>query len=183
MNTSTAIILAIAVILMVGAVVWIMVQRRRTEELRKRFGPEYDLVIIERGDARQAESELAARQKRVESLDIHPLEPAERERFIEAWRATQARFVDAPAEAIKDADQLVTEVMQARGYPVGDFEQRAADVSVDHPIVVENYRAARAIALANERGQAGTEDLRQAIVHYRALFEDLLETREKEVAQ
>ena len=182
MDTSTAIILVIGVILIVGVVAWIMMQRR-TEELRKRFGPEYDRVISERGDARQAESELAARQKRVDRLDIHPIELAERERFIEAWRATQARFVDAPAEAIKDADRLVTEVMQARGYPVGDFEQRAADVSVDHPIVVENYRAARVIALANERGQAGTEDLRQAIVHYRALFEDLLETREKEVAQ
>jgi hypothetical protein len=157
--------------------------QRRTEELRKRFGPEYDRVINERGDARQAESELAARQKRVDRLDIQPIELAERERFIEAWRATQARFVDAPAEAIKDADRLVSEVMQARGYPVGDFEQRAADVSVDHPIVVENYRAARAIALANERGESGTEELRQAIVHYRALFEDLLETREREVAQ
>jgi hypothetical protein len=182
MDTSTAIILAIVVILIGGAVAWIMMQRR-TGELRKRFGPEYDRVISERGDARQAESELAARQKRVDRLDIHPIELAERERFTEAWRATQARFVDAPAEAIKDADRLVAEVMQARGYPVGDFEQRAADVSVDHPIVVENYRAARAIALANERGETGTEDLRQAIVHYRALFEDLLETREREVAQ
>ena len=107
MDTSTAIILAIVVILVVGAVAWIMMQRR-TQELRKRFGPEYDRVISERGDARQAESELAARQKRVERLDIHPLELAERERFIEAWRATQSRFVDAPAEAIKDADRLVT---------------------------------------------------------------------------
>jgi len=182
MDTSTAIILAIVVIIVVGAVAWIMMQRR-TQELRKRFGPEYDRVISERGDARQAESELAARQKRVERLDIHPLELAQRERFIEAWRATQSRFVDAPAEAIKDADRLVSQVMQARGYPVGDFEQRAADVSVDHPVVVENYRAAHTIAAANERGQASTEDLRQAIVHYRALFEDLLETREKEVAQ
>jgi len=151
--------------------------------LRKRFGPEYDRVISERGDARQAESELAARQKRVDTFDIRPLEAAERDHFIDAWRATQARFVDAPAEAINDADRLVSEVMQARGYPVGDFDQRAADVSVDHPIVVENYRAARAIAVANQRGDASTEDLRQAIVHYRALFEDLLETREREVAQ
>jgi len=182
MDTSTAIILAIVVIILVGVVAWIMMQRR-TQELRTRFGPEYDRVISERGDARQAESELAARQKRVERLDIHPLEQTEREQFIEAWRTTQSHFVDAPAEAIKDADRLVTEVMQARGYPVGDFEQRAADISVDHPSVVENYRAARAIALANERGEAGTEDLRQAIVHYRALFEDLLETREREVAQ
>src|SRR3954447_3192416 len=182
MDTSTIIILAIVVVLIVGAVAWITMQRR-TEELRKRFGPEYDRVISERGDARQAESELAARQKRVDRFDIHPIAPADRERFIEAWRTTQARFVDAPSEAIKDADRLVNEVMRARGYPVGDFEQRAADISVDHPIVVENYRAARAIAVANERGGTSTEDLRQAIVHYRALFEDLLETREKEVAQ
>jgi hypothetical protein len=182
MDTSTAIILAIVVIVVVGGIVWMMMQRR-TEELRKRFGPEYDRAITEHGDARQAESELAARQKRVERLDIHPLDPAERERFVDAWQATQSHFVDAPTEAIKDADRLVSEVMRTRGYPVGDFEQRAADISVDHPVVVENYRAARAIALSNERGAASTEELRQAIVHYRALFEDLLETREKEVAQ
>jgi len=182
MDTSTAIILAVVVLALVVAAVWFMM-RWRTEELRKRFGPEYDRVITERGDTRQAESELAARQKRVAKLDIHPLDPAERDRFVNAWQATQSHFVDAPTEAIKDADRLVSQVMQARGYPVGDFEQRAADISVDHPIVVENYRAARAIALANERGEAGTEELRQAIVHYRALFEDLLETREREVAR
>jgi hypothetical protein len=182
MDTSTAIILAVVVLALVVAAVWFMM-RWRTEELRKRFGPEYDRVITERGDTRQAESELAARQKRVAKLDIHPLDPAERDRFVNAWQATQSHFVDAPTEAIKDADRLVSQVMQARGYPVGDFEQRAADISVDHPIVVENYRAARAIALENERGEAGTEELRQAIVHYRALFEDLLETREREVAR
>lgn len=182
MDTTTAIVLAVVAILVVIVAVWFML-KWRTEELRKRFGPEYDRVITERGDTRQAESELAARQKRVERLDIHPLDPAERDRFVNAWRATQSHFVDAPAEAIKDADRLVSQVMRARGYPVGDFEQRAADISVDHPIVVENYRAARALAVANERGQAGTEELRQAIVHYRVLFEDLLETREREVAQ
>jgi len=182
MDTTTVIILAVVVVVIVGAVAWMMMQRR-SEDLRKRFGPEYDRVISERGDARKAESELAARQKRVDRFDIRPLESTERDQFIDAWRATQARFVDAPAEAINDADRLVSEVMQARGYPVGDFDQRAADVSVDHPIVVENYRAARAIVAANQRGEASTEDLRQAIVHYRALFEDLLETREREVAQ
>jgi len=182
MDTTTAIVLAVVAILVVIVAVWFML-KWRTEELRKRFGPEYDRVITERGDTRQAESELAARQKRVERFDIHPLDPAERDRFVNAWRATQSHFVDAPAEAIKDADRLVSQVMRARGYPVGDFEQRAADISVDHPIVVENYRAAHALAVANERGQAGTEELRQAIVHYRVLFEDLLETREREVAQ
>jgi hypothetical protein len=182
MDTSTAIVLAVVVIVVVVAVVW-FTMRRRSEELRKRFGPEYDRVITERGDTRQAEHELAERQRRVERLDIHPLETAQRDQFIESWRATQAHFVDAPAEAITDADRLVSEVMRARGYPVGDFEQRAADISVDHPTLVENYRAAHAIALANQRGQSGTEELRQAFVHYRALFEDLLETREREVAQ
>jgi len=182
MDTSTISILALVVIVLIGGVAWMIMQRRR-QELRTRFGPEYDRVINERGDARQAESELAARQKRVDRFEIHSLDQAERERFIDAWRTTQSHFVDAPTEAIKDADRLVSEVMSARGYPVGDFEQRAADISVDHPVVVENYRAARAIALANERGQAGTEDLRQAIVHYRALFEDLLETHEREVAR
>jgi hypothetical protein len=119
----------------------------------------------------------------VERLDIRALTSEERERFAQAWQATQARFVDEPAAAITEADQLVAEAMRARGYPVGDFEQRTADISVDHPNVVSNYRAARAIAAANERGEANTEDLRQAMVHYRALFEDLLETREREVAQ
>jgi hypothetical protein len=183
MDTSVAILLAIILVIVVGAVAWSLMQRRRTEDLRARFGPEYDRAVHELGDQRQAEAELEARQKRVERLDIQPLSTSERDRFAEAWRATQARFVDEPAAAITDADRLVAEVMRARGYPVGDFEQRAADISVDHPNVLANYRAAHRIALANERGEANTEDLRQAMVHYRALFEDLLETREREVAQ
>jgi hypothetical protein len=132
--------------------------------------------VTEHGDQRGAQAELEARQKRVEQLDIRSLSPSDRARFADAWRATQAHFVDDPSAAIGEADRLVTDVMKARGYPIGDFEQRAADVSVDHPRVVENYRAARDTALRNERGQASTEDLRQAMVHYRALFEDLLES-------
>ena len=183
MDTTIVILLVVVVVLVAGALAWMLMQRRRSEELRERFGPEYDRTVSQLGDQRQAEAELAARQKRVEGFKLQALAPADRGRFVEEWRATQARFVDEPADAIQAADQLVAEAMRARGYPVGDFEQRAADISVDHPNVVENYRAARAIALANERGQASTEDLRQAMVYYRALFQDLLETREKEVAR
>lgn len=183
MDTSVAILLVIIVVIAIGVVAWTFLQKRRTEDLRERFGPEYDHTVSELGDERKAEAELEARQKRVERLNIRPLESAERERFAMAWRSTQAQFVDEPAAAIAAADRLVAEVMQARGYPVGDFEQRAADISVDHPNVLENYRAAHTIALRNERGETNTEDLRQAMVHYRALFEDLLESREREVAQ
>ena len=183
MDTTTGIILIIALVVVIGSVAWIMMQRRRTEDLRKQFGPEYDRAVTEHGDQGRAEAELAARQARVEQLHIRQLSPADRERYIAAWRSTQARFVDEPVASITEADGLVAEVMQARGYPVGDFEQRIADISVDHPDVVSNYRAARTIALANQRGEANTEDLRKAMVYYRALFEDLLETKEREVAR
>jgi hypothetical protein len=183
MDTLVIILVLLVLAVAVGAVAWTSMQRRRTEELRQRFGPEYDHAVQELGDQHQAEAELQARQKRVERLKIQPLEPAERDRFVTAWRSTQAQFVDDPAGAIAEADRLVAEVMRARGYPVGDFEQRAADISVDHPDVLEHYRAAHTIALANGRGQTTTEDLRQAMVHYRALFEDLLETREREVSR
>lgn len=183
MDTLVIVLVLIVLAVAVGAFSWMSMQRRRTEELRQRFGPEYDHAVQELGDQHQAEAELQARQKRVERLHIQPLEPAERDRFIAAWRATQAQFVDEPTAAITEADRLVAEVMRARGYPVGDFEQRAADISVDHPGVLEHYRAAHTIALANQSGQADTEDLRQAMVHYRALFEELLETREREVSR
>jgi len=183
MDTSVVILLVILVIVAIGAVAWTMLQKRRTENLRERFGPEYDHTIHALGGQREAEAELESRQKRVEDLNIRPLEAAERDQFVTAWRSTQAQFVDEPTAAIAAADRLVAEVMRARGYSIGDFEQRAADISVDHANVLAHYRAAHAIALANERGEANTEDLRQAMVHYRALFEDLLETREREVAQ
>jgi hypothetical protein len=182
-NTLVIVLVLIVLAVAVGAVAWMAMQKRRTEDLRTRFGPEYDHAVQELGDQHQAEAELQARQKRVERLNIQPLEAAERDRFIAAWRATQAQFVDEPTAAVTEADRLVAEVMRARGYPVGDFEQRAADISVDHPGMLEHYRAAHAIALANDRGETNTEDLRQAMVHYRALFEDLLETREREIAQ
>ena len=181
-----SIVLVILLLVVVGAVAWVLIQRRRSDELRKRFGAEYQRTVSEHGDRQRAEAELAEREKRVSQLDIRWLSQQEFERFGQAWRATQARFVDEPTAAIKEAERLVVDLMRSRGYPIGDFEQRAADISVDHPNVVENYRAARAIAIANERGEANTEQLRQAMVHYRALFEDLLETDaplEKEIGR
>jgi FtsZ-interacting cell division protein ZipA len=150
-------------------------RQRRSRRLRDRFGPEYDRTVAQAGDRKEAESELEERTARRQRLDIVPLDPADRARYLEAWRQTQARFVDEPAEATREADRLITAVMRDRGYPVDDFEQRAADVSVDHPQVVDDYRAAQAIAAANERSEASTEDLRQALVHYRSLFEELLD--------
>jgi hypothetical protein len=182
----TGVILVIVLLVVIGAVAWIVMQRRRSDDLRERFGPEYQRAVDDLGDPRRAESELAAREKRVEKFDIRPLTTQEHDRFTQAWHLTQSHFVDEPTAAIKQAERLVTDLMRTRGYPISDFDQRAADISVDHPNVVENYRAARTIAIANEREAASTEQLRQALVHYRALFEDLLEIgtpMEKEVGQ
>jgi hypothetical protein len=166
----------VVALLIVIAAVWTYMRKRQSDQLRERFGPEYEHTVQTYGDRQAAEEQLRARQERMAKRDIQPLAPADSTRFVEAWRSAQARFVDAPAAAIGEADRLVAEVMRTRGYPVGDFEQRAADVSVDHPHVVEHYRAAHEIAQRNARGEADTEDLRQAMVHYRALFEELLET-------
>jgi hypothetical protein len=171
--SSTVWVVLIIVALAVGAAAaWFYLESRRRTHLRDRFGPEYDRAIADAGDRRAAEQELARREDRVRHLEIRPLPPAERQRFAEEWGRVQAHFVDAPSDAIGDAEDLVTEVLRARGYPVGEFEQRAADISVDHPRVVENYRAAR--ALRSREDSATTEDLRQAMVHYRNLFDDLL---------
>jgi hypothetical protein len=170
-------ILAIVGVVVVAAAVAWYLQRERSMRLRERFGPEYERTRMQVGDARRAEAALAARAKRVEKLSIRPLNDEERARFGEVWRHTQALFVDDPKGAIAEADHLVNEVMTTRGYPMADFNQRAADISVDHPIVVEHYRAARAIADRSREGAASTEDLRQAIIHYRALFDDLLELK------
>ena len=173
METSTLIIiLAVAV---AALVTWIIVQNQRSKHLRKRFGPEYDRALQEQGSKRRAEALLEKREERVEHLKIRPLDPQERERFAEAWRTDQSRFVDDPKQAVIEADRLVGELMRVRGYPVSDFDQRAADISVHYPHVVEHYREAHAIAVRQKRGEAGTEDLRKAMVHYRALFEELLE--------
>jgi hypothetical protein len=176
------ILVGVLIVAVVAAIAWSQAQRKRKQSatLRQRFGPEYDRTVNEIGDRSKAEAELEARQKRVARLDIVPLSVAEASRFQQAWVAAQARFVDDPKAAVIQADRLVYEVMAKRGYPMGDFEARAADISVDHPGVVSNYRAARAIALADERGQADTELLRRAVVHYRSLFDELLEVPEAE---
>ena len=179
MENSMIIILAAAIIaaLAIGATLWMYFQKRRTDQLRSRFGPEYQRLVETGGDRRHAELELEQRQKRVDKFDIQPLSVEDRRRFQQAWTREQARFVDDPKGAVAEADRLIGEAMKTRGYPVGDFDQRAADISVDHPVVVENYRIAHAIAIKDRRGEAGTEDLRKAMVHYRSLFEELLDTR------
>jgi hypothetical protein len=169
------VIAAAAVVVVVLLAIWAASRKRRTSHLREGFGPEYDRTVDEAGSRRRAESELSDREKRREELDITPLAPGTRDRFANRWSTVQERFVDDPSGALNDAHTLVVEVMRERGYPTDDFEQRAADVSVDHPDVVENYRAAYAIS---ERDDADTEEQRQALVHYRALFDELLETQE-----
>jgi len=171
-NTMLAIL---AVVILVAIAAWLLMRKRDSEKLERHFGPEYGRAVDELGSRPKAEAELRARQKRVEKLSIVPLPPADADRFTRAWRALQGRFVDNPKGVLQEADVLVQELMGKRGYPMADFEGRAADISVDHPGVVEHYRAAQAIALRDQRGEANTEDIRQAVVHYRALFDDLLE--------
>ena len=175
MNTTALVVLAVVVVV-IAVGVFLYVRRRRSENLRKQFGPEYKRTIDQYGNQRKAEAALAAREERVRKLDIRGLTADEQNQFLNNWKRTQARFVDEPSRSVSEADSLVKELMHTRGYPVGDFEQRAADVSVDHPHVVTNYRAARETAERNKSGKATTEDLRQAMVHYRSLFEELLET-------
>jgi FtsZ-interacting cell division protein ZipA len=179
MSTVTLVLIIVAVVA-VAFGLFMYIQKERTKRLRSKFGPEYDRVVDSYGNRSKAEEDLVHRQKRVEKLHIRDLTSADADRFADAWRAEQARFVDSPRDAIANADRLVIELMQTRGYPMGDFEQRAADISVDHPVVLENYRAAHAIALRDSQGEASTEDLRQAMVHYRALFEELLDRRVRE---
>jgi len=183
MTTVTWVILviAIAAIVIAGLMAW-KVQRSR--QIKSKFGPEYDHVVQERGSVSQAEKELEYRSTRVSKFQIHPLTAEESERFASRWRAAQERFVDDPRGAVADADKLLHEAMRARGYPVGDdFDQRAGDISVNYPLVVEHYRAAHAICVRDSRDPVSTEDLRSAMKHYRALFEDLLERRVSEFSE
>jgi hypothetical protein len=174
---------SIALIALLAIVAFFVWRRNQSEGLVDRFGPEYNRAIDELGSRPKAEKELKARQKRVAKLDIVPLTPQEAERFGSEWRSIQGRFVDNPKGVLADADRLVRELMQKRGYPMGDFERRAADISVDHPEVVDHYRAAQAVATLDRRGEADTEALRKAVVHYRALFDELLEVRQDARAQ
>jgi hypothetical protein len=181
-TTQIAMIIAIAVMVAVGIAIWLFTRKRRTERLRTQFGgAEYARTLKEGGSRRQAEAVLDKRADRVEALHIRPLASGDRARFVDSWARIQARFVDGPGGAVTDADQLLGDVMSTRGYPVSDFEQRAADISVDHPRVLEHYRIAHQSALRQTRGQANTEDLRQAMIHYRTLFEELV--REPEAAR
>lgn len=176
------ILIAIAAVAVIAFFAWTAFSRQRSARLREQFGPEYDRALTEQGDRRRAESDLADRRKRRDSLDIRPLEASARRRFIERWREVQVRFVDAPAQAVAEGDGLVTEVMRERGYPVEDFDERASIISVDHPNIVHEYRAAHGISLANDNGRASTEDLREAMLHYRSLFDELLEVGQVEAA-
>ncbi len=172
---TTAVILVIVAIIIIAALAWYFLRQRRSHALRSRFGPEYDHAVHEYGGQPQAEEALLARQRRMEKIHIRPLPAEDRQRFAEQWHHVQGKFVDDPPGSIRQADELVCDLMRARGYPMSDFDHRAEDLSVDHPAVVRNYRAGHAIALRHERGEAGTEDLRQALVYYRDLFDELLE--------
>jgi hypothetical protein len=150
-------------------------RRRRQRDLRARFGPEYERAVEQHGSETRAERELERRERRVQKLHINELDPAHRVQFATDWGHAQHRFVDDPSGAVQEADELIKKVMRARGYPLEDFEHRVEDLSVDHADVVQHYRAARALAEANREGRANTEELRMALVHYRALFSELLD--------
>lgn len=178
MDTSnvTLIVLIAVIFLVIGGVLAMALTRfQRSRRLKERFGPEYERAISQAGDKREAENELEARLDHVKELDIRPLSAQEIDRFSNEWKATQAEFVDEPHTAIQKADRLIQEVMKARGYPVEDFEQRAADISVDYPDLVNDYRGMHLIAVKDEEDEVGTEEMRQAMVHGRALFEDLVQ--------
>jgi hypothetical protein len=168
-------ILGVCLVLAIGFAFWMYLQKKQTQKLRTKFGPEYDKAIGEHRDRGHAETELQNRVKRVAKFNIHPLKTEDRLRYSEDWRREQSLFVDDPPAAVNHADTLVQDVMQRRGYPVGDFDQNATDLSVDHPRVVENYRIAHEIAIRQGQDRGSTEDLRKAMVSYRVLFEDLLD--------
>jgi hypothetical protein len=169
-----AVVLALAIVGVLLALIF--VRQKRSERLHDQFGSEYDLTVQALGDEKKAQTELKSRQEHVKTLDLHPLSAGDRERYLADWAVVQSRFVDQPGQAIGEADHLIMEVMQLRSYPVSDFEQRAADLSVSYPALVTNYRAARAIAIKNEQQQADTEELRQAMLYYHSLFDELVET-------
>jgi hypothetical protein len=177
MDQRTMILIGVVVIAIVVVIAALFIERkRRSERLKQQFGPEYDRTLRQHGDARHAEAALLEREKRVEKFSIRALSPIDRERYATEWANVQKRFVDDPSGAVTEAEKLVTAVMVARGYPMGDFEQRAADISVHYPGVVQNYRSARDITLRHAQGKSSTEDLRQSMVHFRSLFDELLDS-------
>jgi hypothetical protein len=177
-NTQWILIVDAAAAALIGIAIWSIYRNKQSKKLQDRFGPQYGRTVENLGRPPKAESEPKARERRVERLDIRSLTPPEAARFMRSWNGLQGRFINNSQNVVTQADQLVREVMLRRGYPMGDFQHRAADISVDHPAVVQNYQAAQAIAVRTERGQANTEELRQAVAHYRALFDELLEVKE-----
>jgi hypothetical protein len=175
--SSTTAILLVMVIVALAVAAWALIQRQKTLKLRGKYGPEYDRLAAEQRSARSAENILEEREKRVSKFSIQPLREEERKRFAAEWRSVQEHFVDDPRGAVSQADRLINEALRARGYPMSQFEQQAADLSVQYPHVVQNYRQAHQIALEDQRGAAGTEELRKAMQYYRGLFEDVLETK------
>lgn len=176
MSTWIWIVIAAVVVIVILVIVWNAMRAKRSRGLQDTFGREYDRTVDQTGDRRAAERELRDRQKQHEQLDIRPLSPESHDRYVRQWQSTQTRFVDDPKGAVAEADQLVQQVMQERGYPTKDFDRRVADISIDHPNLVEKYRTADGIARASERGEASTEDMRHSVRHYRALFSELLDT-------
>jgi hypothetical protein len=182
MPTWAYVLIAIGVVIVLAAVVYMAYQARRRKQLQETFGPEYERAVADAPTRKEAEADLLERRERHEQLEITPLSPSARDGYVRQWEQTQALFVDDPERAINDADDLIQEVMRDRGYPVEDFDQRAADLSVEHGDVVDHYREGHAIARRNVHGDADTEELRQAFKHYKALFEELLETEKTEAA-
>jgi len=176
--TTTSILLILAAVLIIAAAAYLLM-RQRSLRLRSRFGPEYTRAVEETGNKYKAEARLEKLEKRVDKFSIQPLSPADAERFRDSWRVIQAGFVDDPRTALGDADRLIEGVMSARGYPVADFDERAAEISANHPLVVEHYRAGHHIAQRHKQGLASTEEMRQAMIHYRTLFEELSGDTEK----
>ena len=174
MNTTYTIITVVLVLVIAGTILGLAFTRGRSKRLQGQFGTEYDHTVQAMGSENKAQTELEERQKHVKALDIHPLSAGDRERYLVDWATVQSKFVDEPGQAIVDADRLIVEVMQLRAYQVSDFEQRAADISVSYPALVSNYRAGQAVALKNEQHKADTEELRQAMINYRSLFEELV---------
>jgi hypothetical protein len=172
-----ALAVVVVLVIVVAIVMYMRNRRNTTASLKNRFGPEYDRAVLQHGSERKAEAKLADRESRVDLLKIRDLDLVERERYLTEWQTVQSRFVDYPKGAVTEADELVCSLMKTRGYPVAEFDQRAADISVDHPLVVENYRSAHNIALRLSRGEANTEELRTAMIHYRSLFDELVQVR------
>jgi len=171
--------IVIVAVIVVAAIATLIFLRSRTKKLQTRFGPEYNRAVAETGNRFKAEAKLQRLEKRVERYPIRPLSPTERDRFQQSWRAIQVKFVDDPSRALTEADQILAEAMSACGYPMSDFEQRAQEISVDHAIVVEHYRCGHDIAVRQSQGKATTEELRQAMIHYRALFDELMREPER----